>query len=905
MQKRWIAIAGLLIVAAATLGFSRKAPTGAVARESNARAKASHGETMPSEPAGSATLVGTVIQSETGEAIAGAVVTLTVSHKSSQSISGPDQRPDIVQSDAQGSWRLMALPPAEYSLTGTAPGFSPSTVADISLAVGQERSVEIRLSRHQGKSLSGVVEDVGGGPLVGAVVTIVPAAAQTGASRISTLVDSAGSYVIAVANGFYSVTVWFEGYVAEERRFQILDGDRREDWRLYPESRIEGRVLREADGAPVVGAFVLSRRERPSFRGKMPDTGTEETTVVTGQNGVFVMHGLKTGSHTISATREGFGGSMGATVDLGIGQTITDVTVYVRSAYSIRGRVVYGGSGRPVPDASVFAKAIDGTAIGSMETTDDNGAFAIHGVFPGDLQVGAEAPSAAPEMAWVNVSIDDKDASDVVVFLNEGATISGRVEPATKAHVYLTVAPGTLEMERIYTAFVAAQTMSVDTDEQGGFVLENVAQGDWLIVAETQNGRKGEAELRVGLADASDVVVLVEDKASLRGTVVDDTGAPVQGLTVVMRPRRKLNPAETAMLMLERTSNRDGVPSDENGNFYFSALDPGAYGIEADDSVYMRWVTGKHRDNTGAPIGVVLAQGEHKTGFVLEVRSNRGTITGRVTDSDGTPVADAYVTARLEGDYLPNGTFERQGLALAEPPVLTDADGDFVVRNLRLGYYDLVAEAPRLNATAFVSRVGLGKDVALRVNARGAIRGRVTTQVPTQSCDLFLLGPQEEEQRAFGPDCSFEVSRLEPGTYQLSVSAQVGQSKKEVIVRSGKTTDVSFQLDGWASLRGRLVDRRSGAPLAGYRVIVAVEQTKQERSWIGKLLTGDIPRTAEDGTFEFKQLPAGLAKLAVLPMGPLDEPLLLETFTITAATPLDVGNVGVNVTSKQEHVEGE
>ncbi len=70
-------------------------------------------------------VVGRVTDGETGKAIAGATVTAT----------SPGWIPQTVTTDARGQYTLTLLPPERYTVAVSAPGYQPSSHADVPVAI--------------------------------------------------------------------------------------------------------------------------------------------------------------------------------------------------------------------------------------------------------------------------------------------------------------------------------------------------------------------------------------------------------------------------------------------------------------------------------------------------------------------------------------------------------------------------------------------------------------------------------------------------------------------------------------------------------------------------------------------------------------------------------------------------
>ena len=66
----------------------------------------------------------------------------------------------------------------------------------------------------------------------------------------------------------------------------------------------------------------------------------------------------------------------------------------------------------------------------------------------------------------------------------------------------------------------------------GAFKLEHVPAGKLLVSASTEDGSRGKTPVVVGDGDVGNLVVTLETRASISGTVIDTSGAPAVGAQV-------------------------------------------------------------------------------------------------------------------------------------------------------------------------------------------------------------------------------------------------------------------------------------------------------------------------------------------------------------------------------------
>lgn len=420
----------------------------------------------------------------------------------------------------------------------------------------------------------------------------------------------------------------------------------------------------------------------------------------------------------------------------------------------------------------------------------------------------------------------------------------------------------------------------------------------------------------------------------VRARALDESGAPIEGAGVAVG---EWPTAEDAL-------QRPVAVSDADGQLNFRVTIPdnntrGAMLLAAPGRSCFRcqlWLM---------PFPMVAADGDPLD--IGDVRLPRGhTVTGRVRDAEGKPVAGARVGA---SDHLSTSPMFR---AFASQTV-TDERGVFVLRgatgramSLRVradGFYEEVLAGVRpgtpldltLESSAVLSgrvttdgepfegfAVRLGEFFAFDSEAAvvhdGAFRVPATTRgrfrIALYSRSMQLVGesdlldgavsdieivaraPDEEQcYRVHAVDAATSeavpgiraaamwfgdsldpwmiqmlqasmlsadadgIARLHPqgygsseGTLVVIADGWAPLVKKVTNYRAGETEAV--ELTRGATLRGRLVDEATGAPMAGV-IVEAVEVGKQDSQWPARATT------AADGAFQLADLPAGRCRL--------------------------------------------
>jgi protocatechuate 3,4-dioxygenase beta subunit len=185
-----------------------------------------------------------------------------------------------------------------------------------------------------------------------------------------------------------------------------------------------------------------------------------------------------------------------------------------------------------------------------------------------------------------------------------------------------------------------------------------------------------------------------ESRGGIEGLLVDERGRPVPGVFLFLHLADFFGPEQGS-------SPGVGVPADANGRYVFSDLPPGRYVVGVNPEIgpmpgnpYAEAYAATATGETSIPLGI----GQRVVVEPLRLkRAIPATVSGKVVDSDGRPVADVDVSiwrTSVRGheyrDYRP-----------------TDAEGRFQLRawqgmryTLEVGSHDAPSAqlvSPRLN----------------------------------------------------------------------------------------------------------------------------------------------------------------------------------------------------------------
>jgi hypothetical protein len=217
------------------------------------------------------------------------------------------------------------------------------------------------------------------------------------------------------------------------------------------------------------------------------------------------------------------------------------------------------------------------------------------------------------------------------------------------------------------------------------------------------------------------------------------------------------------------------------------------------------------------------------------------------------------------------------------PPVLTGADGRFELSHLRRGKYQVMAEGLKGRARGATDGVEPDADITIKLASLTDLTGTVTANgAPVADFTVELDGPGHRVQSFLSADGHFTIQRVDPGTYDVSVSAKEGSGKSSVTIAAGQHADVTITLVDHARVTGKIVDA-SGAVMAN----VPVMSVPDTGGPVSIRMDGPPDTTAADGSFEVDSDP-GKRLLVVLGAS---GPLLMQPFEAKSGDAIDLGTL--------------
>lgn len=635
---------------------------------------------------------------------------------------------------------------------------------------------------------------------------------------------------------------------------------------LAPGATLTGRVQQPDGRTPAAGALVR-------FEGASVTRWVEA-----GPDGSFRLAGVPAGPGRVVAD----GGALGrAERALRAGGPVAEAAtlVLVRPAI-LTGRIVDASSGQPVPRARVEARRAGSLLV---ERSGADGRYRLLGLPPGRYRVKADEPRHVP-YERDDLRVEAGATTTVDLPLTLGATLSGRVvdehgAPVAGASGRL-ARGGRSRAERIPFRR-DAEDAAFRTGPDGTFKAERLAPGgdQQLVVAHPEFERCVLPGLTLPAGGAkTGLTVVLRRGLELTGVVVDAEGRPVTGAEIEVRPSASERTGRGGGFLIElggrRNADASQASSGADGRFRVAGLSPGAYSVHAR--------RGGYADTSLDPVR--LERNELAPSVELKLGAGAA-IRGFVRRNDGAGAKGYVVRARPESGGDGGGPF---GVGPLEP---TRSDGVFAIEGLRAGEtYSLIVLGPQGPGPRQQGVRAPTEDVEILVGGAGRIAGRVIDAQSREPVPEFTVsfepelpqgGPMmrvlrpprrlarrlsgdDDENVVRSPDGTFTLENVPAGTWTVTVEAQRYESARvsDVTVRDRDTTsDVEIRATKGRSIRGRVVDARTGRPVVG--ATVAADEGGAARPPMAPGFEDNAAFTDADGRFDLPGLALGTWKLVV------------------------------------------
>jgi hypothetical protein len=824
MRWRWIAALAATVAVVAYFAWPRDAASPATASAAKKPTAARvHGTKVDPKTQPAATISGLVLGDEE-QPIANATVCV---------VYGEER--DCVQSGADGRYVLSNVVPDHVFLVASAARFQTRTSDGLRLDPSEQRLIDLRLDGGA-LELTGVVEDILGGPIAKAYVTAEGARVET---------DEQGRFSIWMKpHGEYrSVEARASGY---GRRSQPVRVPGKVVIALAPDSTISGKVVDATTGAPLANARVVAYPHRAE--------------ATSGADGTFSFDGLAAADYEIAANTRDRLGRLGRAIPVGVGERVEGIVVEVYPAYAVVATIELAGDSKICTPAPGLNDWHFGTA---PPWRDEQGRYHFDGVPPGVYTVTLGCGAVVPPL-----TVEDQDVA-VTWRIESGGVVKGKIvthqKRDTRDQVLVRLErAGSLKPPRMES--VLGKT----------FELRGVPAGKYTLHA-SFNGADGKPvtfELANGQTIEHEIVIEALKPGRITGLVTDKNG-PVSASVNAMAMNTRM--VGTGSFDVE---TRDGrfeleVPA---GSYRVFARSRGARGYSEDLVTVEGGQTTAVNIELATPSPVDAGVDEIVRSRPATPEIDRYDLTGRVVDATGAPVAGAIVTAIEKGFWQPH-----------EEPTLratTTSDGSF----------RLVSRNERINVDVY--RIGGGRTSAtldakqpatIKLAPKAYITGTVVlangAPAPRFQVRIGDGGQGRTEQFDYtGGRFSIE----DPGDAPLKLAAVVnGLTGPAVELTAGAPrTGVVLRLPTTVTITGRVIDASTRKPIANVRI----NGRQGLDGWAPWFIHSDQVSDA-DGKFTMRDLPPGPLTLEINP--PVDT-WSVQTMNITVPeTRADIGEIGL------------
>jgi RNA polymerase sigma factor (sigma-70 family) len=453
--------------------------------------------------------------------------------------------------------------------------------------------------------------------------------------------------------------------------------------------------------------------------------------------------------------------------------------------------------------------------------------------------------------------------------LREGVRLL--LEPAGKVEGSILIPSGAAARNGRFARFEPGGYMpsrAEAADAQGHFAIRGLGPGRHSFVAMGEGGAPlARLDVPVRAGETTRIDFDLPAESWIAGRVVDGNGRGVANASI-----GSVGPGEIVPGLLASRLGALRYPwcrTAPDGRFRVGSLLHGEHSLRIDAEGFFAVNRGPLRVPAGGGLEgleVVLESGHRLSGRVLDTagRPAEGLAVIVVRDEEAAKRRNVDLSKRRSFRQrtrtAADGTFSVAGLD-AVPLIVSarrggkllverrdvepDGDGLELVVGTPTGIAGVVLDAGG-------SPVGAFRIVPLRVTD-----SRVTGR-------LAGWGDDRRPGREFvSEDGTFEWTELELGTFDFRVEAKglVAQTLADIQVVAGEVRrGLEIRLEPGATIRGRVVERGSGAVVAGARVeIVPRQESVLELSEFREAAA----TSAEDGTFEVSGLPPGPTRLTV------------------------------------------
>ena len=449
---------------------------------------------------------------------------------------------------------------------------------------------------------------------------------------------------------------------------------------------------------------------------------------------------------------------------------------------TVAGVVVSTNTGEPVGRITVDAVRTtpEGPETVASAASDDEGAYALGGLPPGEYSVRFSAPGF--EEVWYPAAATRTSAEQFRISATQGvegidAEVTGL--PGSLAGVVETGAefgtvPVRVDIRPVVGGVPGDVVASVGTDDQNAFAAAGLpTPGLYELTFSAPGYQPTTAVERLGGGEnrLTASIRLSAGDGSITGVVTDD-GQPLGGVTITVTSGELNLTTATPTSGAVGSFALTGLPTPST---YLITFAREGYGFES--------------------VAVELGPGQQRTDVNVDLVRGTGSITGLVTDSGGQGLGDVLVTVAGNGNTVSTSTLTAGGIGTYSVGGLS-TPGRYTL-TFQLAGYAVQTVAVDLAPSGFAS----GIDVVLSRTA-ASLSGTVSTCVGGGGLGGVQISLTDgrtglSTTSATAPAGSYSLSGLAPGSYAVSYSL-VGYGTQTLLVEitagAAEVRNVEMQL---------------------------------------------------------------------------------------------------------------
>lgn len=552
--------------------------------------------------------------------------------------------------------------------------------------------------------------------------------------------------------------------------------------------------------------------------------------------GEFSAPGLAPGQYLLSASLGTEASALVGPLILGPGQEVGGVTLELVQGATLTGTVYDALTRESIASARVASSS-------GKTVTDRAGRFRLEGLPAGQTWVETSAPGHVARTEWLTIR-SATEQGGMEVFLQPAALLRGRLlrrgQPVAGGRVW--GEPALLSSTGVFGPVESGPDGRYELTVEGGRVRLAASAGGARVEGPTVTVGEGVTREALDIELGEGLV--------LTGFVRLD-GRPVAG---------------AGLMVFDARTSREvgGAWSDSGGKFVLDGLSPGAYLVQVQSGKLF------------AEDGPYSLESSDQEPWRVDLQSGKR-LYGRVEPA----AAGVFVRWRAS-----------ESVANAGAQAVTGADGRFEFEPVPEGPLWVQAEGAAGLARV---RTQAGTEVVLHL-VPGVLRGAVETSEGHAVTDFTVVvnpagGGPRENFPVLSPTGEFSF-RLAPGDWEVTARSlaygEVVEPVRAVLVAGKPEAFVRLVLVGGREVDGRVVDAKTGRPIAGAELVFN-RMPPNAQGWGGRWAT---LVTDGEGRFRMAALPRD-GSLWVqkegyqrrwLPLAPMNSPARERTFDI-ALTP--------------------